>query len=64
MDHYVHQLVANWVCLLFGAEQVVYSRFLELFYWKKLLAAAENDTDESSESRRAKTMSSDYRVWW
>ncbi len=29
---YVHQLVANYVCLLFGAEQVVYRGFLELFH--------------------------------
>ncbi len=31
MLHYVHQLVSNCVCLLFAAEQVVYSWFLELF---------------------------------
>ncbi len=32
MLHCVHQLVANFVCLQFGAEQVEYSEFfLELF---------------------------------
>lgn len=30
MLHYVCQLVSNCVCLRFGAEQVVYSGFLEL----------------------------------
>ncbi len=42
MLHYVHQLVANCVFLLFGGVQVVYSRLLELFHWKQLPAAAEN----------------------
>ena len=36
MLNYVHQLVAYFVCLLFGAEQVVCSRFLELCHWKQL----------------------------
>ena len=31
MIYYVHQLVANWVCLLFSAEQVVYSVILFIF---------------------------------
>ncbi len=45
MLHYGHQLVAICVCLLFGAEQVVYRGFIELFHWKKkLLAAAKNNT--------------------
>ncbi len=43
MLHYVHQLVADLVCLLFGAEQA-FRRFLELFHWKQLPATAENDT--------------------
>ncbi len=30
MFHYGHQLVTNYVCLLFGAGQVAFSRFLEL----------------------------------
>ncbi len=34
MLHCVHQLVSNWVCLLFAAEQVVYCGFLELFLAK------------------------------
>lgn len=29
MLHYVHHLVFNCVCLMFGAEQVLYSGFLE-----------------------------------
>ncbi len=41
--HYVHQLLANFVWVLFGAEQVVYSG------WKQLPAAG-NDTDESNEA--------------
>ena len=32
MRHYVHQLVASCVCLPFGAEQVVHSWFLELYF--------------------------------
>ncbi len=40
MLHFVHQLVANCVCLLFGAEQVVYSGFLEFYHWKQLPAAS------------------------
>ncbi len=39
MLHYVHQLL-NFVCLLFGAGQVVCSEFLELVCWKQLSAAA------------------------
>ena len=40
---YAHQLIANCVGLPFGNEQVAYSGFLELFLWKQLPAAAEND---------------------
>ncbi len=32
-SHDVHQQLSNCVCLLFGAEQVVYSDLLELFFW-------------------------------
>lgn len=32
MLHYVHQLVANFVCLPFGAGQVVYSGFIFFFF--------------------------------
>ncbi len=53
MLHYVHQLVANFVCLSFGAGQVVYS----VFFFYSLLA--ENscllwlETDENNETQRA-----------
>ncbi len=43
MLHCVHQQLSNCVCLPVGAEQLVFSRFLELFHKKLLLAAAEND---------------------
>ncbi len=49
MLHCVHQLVANFVCLLFGAGQVVYSGFIRAFCWKYFPAVAENDADESDE---------------
>ncbi len=44
MLHYVHQLVTNFVCLLFGAGQIVYSWFYQSFFAKKkkLLAATES----------------------
>lgn len=32
MLHHVHQLIANCACLLFGAEQAVFSGFTEAFY--------------------------------
>ncbi len=48
MLHYVHQLVADFVFLLFGAWQVVYSGFIGAFSLKT--AASGNDTNESSES--------------
>lgn len=46
MLHYVHQLSPNCVCLLYDAEQIVNSGFLELFHTKKkmLHAASKNDT--------------------
>ncbi len=47
MLHYVHQLVANHVCLLFGAEQVVYSEFLEPFHWKQQLWEQNSKTAET-----------------
>ncbi len=31
MLHYLHQLVSNCVCLMFGAEQVVYDGFFRAF---------------------------------
>ena len=39
----VLQVVANYVYLLFGGEQVVYSGFIEQFHWKQLPTDAEND---------------------
>ncbi len=45
MLHYVYELVANFVCLVFGARQIVYSGFLDLIQWKQLPAG--NDTDGS-----------------
>lgn len=42
MLHYVQQLVAYIVLLLFGDEQVAYNRFLE-HYQQKLLPAAAKD---------------------
>lgn len=44
MLHFVPQLVANCVCLQFGAEQVVCSGFLELLCRKQLPAAAGKET--------------------
>ncbi len=45
MLRYAHQLVANCVCLLFGAgQQVVYKGFLERFHRKELPSVAENNT--------------------
>ena len=32
MLHHVHLLVANFVCLLFGAGQVAYNRFIRDFF--------------------------------
>lgn len=42
MLHCVHQLVSDCVCLLFCAGQVEYSRFLLLFHWQQLPAAADS----------------------
>lgn len=45
MLHYVHQLVANFINLLFGAEQGVYNVFIRID-----LPATGNYTDKSFES--------------
>ncbi len=45
MLHYVHQLVANFVCLLFGAGQVAYNEFIRAFSLKT--AAPENNISEN-----------------
>ncbi len=50
MPHYIHQLVVNCICLLFVAEQVVYSGFLQFFHCKQLPAVAENKRYESGKS--------------
>ncbi len=50
MLHYVHQLVANCLCLPFGAVSVVYSGIHQSFCWKQLPAASGNNTDESDKS--------------
>ncbi len=33
-SNYIHQLAANFVCLQFGAGQIMYSGFWEFFLWK------------------------------
>ncbi len=47
MSHYVHEVVVNFVSLLFSAGQVVYT-----FLQEKLQAAARNKVDESGESEQ------------
>ncbi len=46
MLHCVHQLVSNCVCLLFAAEQVVYSWFLELFSQPKATESSESEPNQ------------------
>ncbi len=47
MLNYVHQLAANFVCLLLGAVLVMYSRFFRVFHWKQLPAPSGNSASES-----------------
>lgn len=47
---YVHQLVADYVCLPSGPGQVAYYGFLEFFCWKQLSAVAKSNINDSSES--------------
>ncbi len=54
MLHYVHWLVSNCVCLLFGAEQIVYSGFMGGFCWKQLAAAAEVDEKAETEQKQSR----------
>ncbi len=54
MLHYVHQLVTNFVCLLFDIRQEVYQSF---FRWTRLSAAAGKEVDESSETQPKQSMS-------
>lgn len=56
MLHYVHQPVTKCVCLLCGAGQVTYSRFLELYRWKMLLAAVEHDDKRVSVNQNSKAL--------
>ena len=44
MLQHAHQLLSNCVWLLVGSGQVAHTGFLELFHWKQLPAAAQNDT--------------------
>ncbi len=59
MFHYVHQVVADFVCLSFGAGQVVYSGLIRAFSLKTAAAAGHN-TDESSESELKQKNCSPY----
>lgn len=54
MLHYFHKLVANFVCLLFGVEQVVNRRFIRVLFFF-LHTAAGDWFDESSETLKDKT---------
>lgn len=44
MLHYVHQQVANFARLPFGAEQVVHAGFMEPFLLKTAASCSRNDT--------------------
>ena len=44
MLHYVSKLVANCVCLMFGAEQGVCSGSLECFHSEQLSSGAKKDS--------------------
>lgn len=44
MLHFIYNLVANFVCLLFGALQIVYNGFTRVLHW--FPAAASNKVDE------------------
>ncbi len=60
MAHCVHQLVTNFVCLLFGAEQVEYSEYWELFHWKQgavlLMKAVRVKQNSEAAGHKTKTM--------
>lgn len=47
MLHYIHQLASDFVCLLFGAEQVAY--IFNAFLLIQLPAVLGNKVDKSSE---------------
>ncbi len=63
MLHHVHQVVTNFVCQPFGAEQRAYSQFLELFHWKQLLTTAENKVDDSSETETKQLRPGKPKQW-
>ncbi len=50
MLHYFHQLVANFVCLLFDAKQEVYSVVLVMFHWKQLPSSTGREVEENGET--------------
>ncbi len=54
MLHYVHQLVFNFVCLLFGKGQLLYNVFGFFFCFFQLFAAPENNinVDGGSDSKQ------------
>ncbi len=45
MLHYVHQLVTNFVCMLFGAGQVVYIRLIRPYSLKIAACCSWNKVD-------------------
>ncbi len=63
MLHYVHQLVTDFVCLLFGAGQVVYSEFIKAFLFKtaarckQLMRAVRVNPNSKAAGCKTKTMS-------
>ncbi len=62
MLHYVHQLVTNCVCLLFGAEQVVYSGGFRAFSlitaacWKWCYRSSEGEPNSKVVGRTAQKL--------
>lgn len=52
MLHFIHQLVAYFVCVPFGGEQVAQSGFIRVFGWKQLPAVSGNDSNDSSENKQ------------
>ncbi len=58
MFHFLDQLVSNSVCLLFGAEQVVYNSFIRACLLKTAAAAGNTETEpDSKRAVKTKTMS-------
>ncbi len=63
MRHYIHQLVANCVCLLFGAEQAVYSEFLQLTAETAPAAAESDDIRTMSMNQNSKVVGRTAEQW-